>query len=101
MANDDWGRPFQVGIEKPSEEPKNIDDMRKLIMEASRHSALVRSAMDAADYRGLSGEDRYAQLAYFALITLEDTHRRLMNLVNLMPMPPFVVRDEVQKEGSL
>ena len=98
MANKVWSNYIQVGIEKPAQEPKSIDDMRKLIMEASRDSSLIHAAMQAADYQGLSGEDRYAMLAYRALRSYEDAFQRQLQMLNTMPMPPFIVRDEVQKE---
>lgn len=100
MLNNDWYS-IQTGIEKPAEEPKSIDEMRKAILEASRHVTIVRSAMYSADAQGLSGEDRYAMLAYYALRQLEGAHQRLMAYVSITPMPPFIIRGDDQVDGSV
>lgn len=86
---------IKLGIEpiKDSEVP-SLDDMRK----AMAH--LIRGALYSARYRGLSGEDTYVLLAYQALIHLEDTHKRLMKVVSLMPpMPPIVMPQEDVPNG--
>lgn len=82
-----WNAPYRVGIEKPEKEPTSTDEMRKAITAAAWHSSLVRNCMVAADYQGLSGEDRYAVVAYYALRSLEDTSRGLMAFVSTTPSP--------------
>jgi hypothetical protein len=82
----DLNERMQVGVLKPEKEPASIDEMRKAIIEASRNSAIVRNAMYAADHRGLSGEDRYVQLAYYALRNLQDSHVRFMDFVAVSPV---------------
>ena len=81
---------MQAGILKPEKQPANLDEMRKAIFEASRNSAMIRNALMSADYQGLSGDDRYVQLAYYALRDLQDTHVRLLEFVALSPMPTTV-----------
>ena len=44
-----------------------FEEMRAEIARLRRYDALVRQATDAADYKGLSAEDRYTMLAYCAL----------------------------------
>lgn len=86
---------IKLGIEpiKDSEVP-SLDDMRKAIAHGGLDSHLIRGTLNSARYRGLSGEDTYVLLAYQALIHLESTHKRLMKMVSLTPMPPIVMREE-------
>lgn len=95
-----WNERIQVGIEKPEKEPTSIDEMRKAITVASQHSSIVRNAMMSADYQGLSGEDRYAMLAYYALRQLESTHRHLMAYVNITPGPIVIDRAADSANGG-
>jgi hypothetical protein len=85
---------IKLGIEpNKGDNPPSMDEMRRAIDHASRHSHLIRGALDAARYRGLSGEDTYVLLAYHALVTLEDTHKRLMKMVSLTPMPSIIMKE--------
>jgi hypothetical protein len=78
---------FRLGVEKPENEPKSIDEMRQSIERASHESALVRSALMSARYQGLSGEDTYAMLAYHALRELERLHKMNLKWLSLTPQP--------------
>lgn len=69
-----------------------FDQMREAIYQGSRDSHLVRQVLDTANYRGLSGEDKYVLLAYQALLHLEDVHKRLMRMVSLAPPSPILMK---------
>ena len=74
--------------------PPTFDEMRAAITKGQRDSALIAQCLRQAEYMGLSGEDKYVILAYQALIQLEETHKRLMHFVSLMPNPtPILDRD--------
>lgn len=71
---------MSIGIAKPDKEPVSVDEMRVAIHAAERKSALIHSTMTAAYYRGMSGEDKYAMLAYYALRQLEDLGKLTLDL---------------------
>lgn len=48
-------------------EAGSFDEMRAEIFRLQRIDPMVRNVMDMASYRGLSAEDRYVALAYYAL----------------------------------
>jgi len=85
---------IKLGLEpiKDNDVP-TFDQMREAIYQGSRDSHLIRGSLDAARYRGLSGEDTYVLLAYQALIHLESVHKRLMRMVSLTPMPPILMKE--------
>lgn len=56
--------------------------MRQLIERAGRHSPLIHAVLDAARWKGMSGEDKYVLLAYSALLELERHYQA--NLGQLM-----------------
>jgi hypothetical protein len=60
-----------LGIPAPKNEPTSVNEMRLAIGEASRDSTLVNRCLMNARYQGLSGEDTYVGLAYYALRELE------------------------------
>ena len=67
------------------------DEMRAAIFMAARHDPLIRQVMDAADHKGMSGEDRYTVLAYHALKAMMDAHQREIDFYRTHPAPLFVV----------
>jgi hypothetical protein len=69
--NNDWKMEITLGIPDPDEEPKSVNEMRVAILEASHDSSLIARSMHPARYLGLSGEDTYVSLAYYALRELE------------------------------
>lgn len=84
--------PLGIGILRPetSEQIINADTpagMRRAIFEAATHSSLIRNALYAADLRGMSAEDRYTFLAYYALRQLQDTSDELLKVLRTMPAP--------------
>ena|SRR5690348_16830185 len=92
-----------LGIRKPEtaketeDQLGSIDGMRRAILRASRDSGIIRTCLDQAQYRGLSGEDTYVLLAYHALRMLEDMHRNHSDLLARMPLPPVIMKDNGQK----
>lgn len=78
---------IRMGIAKPENEPASVDEMRQAIDRAGRDSSVIRSAMDAARYRGMSGEDTYVMVAYYALRQLEQQWQMNMEWVNCTPNP--------------
>ena len=67
------------------------EEMRGEIFRLRRHDPMVRQVMDMADYRGLSAEDRYTALAYYALRTLLAAHQRALDDAMTRPIPPLIV----------
>jgi hypothetical protein len=89
---------FQYGLRKPEtaeeiQQQNTIRGMRIAILEAQRDSPLIRQALITAECAGLSGEDTFTLLAYYALLSLEDHAQRHSNLLRLMPIPPLVIRE--------
>jgi hypothetical protein len=94
-----WNERITLGIVKPKEYPKDVREMRKAIQDAARDSYLIRNALDSGRYMGLNGEDTYTLLAYHALIELERHFQVNMDYLNVMPSPPFIVKDTAGKGG--
>jgi hypothetical protein len=88
---------MQFGIKKPQDEPKSVDEMRRAINEAGRDSSLIRQVLATAQYQGMSGEDKYAMLAYYALLQLEEHYQANMEWLNLHPAP-FGVKASVSAD---
>ena len=44
-----------------------VEKMREELFKASYYDPLIRQVFDMANYKGLSGEDRYTLLAYHAM----------------------------------
>lgn len=55
------------------------EEMRAEIARLRRYDSTVCRVMDTADFRGLSGEDRYTMLAYYALKALSMTQQNLLD----------------------
>lgn len=53
---------------------------------------IIRSAMTEADILGLSGEDRYALLAHYALEAAEKAQRAYLEHLNLCNRPLIALR---------
>jgi hypothetical protein len=82
---------MSLGIPKPEKEPASIDEMRQVIDRASRDSSLIHNALTAAQYKGMSGEDKYVLLAYSALRELERHYQMNMDWLMLQPSPSIIV----------
>lgn len=68
-------------------------EMRAEIARLRRSNHIVRKTMDAADYTGLSAEDRYTMLAYHALDALMRTEKVLDDYVLTTPGPHFLLEN--------
>jgi hypothetical protein len=93
---------YKMGIDpiKPAGEfpPPTFGEMRVAIDRGRRDSAVIAQALRQAEHMGLSGEDKYVLLAYYALTHLEDTHKRLMKMVSLTPSSTtFIMPDGVPR----
>lgn len=82
---------ISFGIPSPEKEPKDIREMRQMIDKAGWNCALIRQAQDHARYAGLSGEDEYVLLAYYALRELHRVAELNLRHFALQPPPPIVV----------
>ena len=76
-------------IELPKEAATPAD-LRAEIFRLRRELPVVRAVMDTADFNGLSAEDRYTMLAYYALRDYARVHNMLMDHVLSMPTQRFV-----------
>jgi hypothetical protein len=104
MGNDYFGYRVTVGLRKPetakeAEARATLNGMRQAIERGSRDSALIRQCLDAARYQGLSGEDTYAQLAYHALMLLEEYAQRNLDFVMRDPRPPLMMLNKSELIG--
>lgn len=87
----DWPGMFpEQGIPKPTTEPVSVDEMRQAIRRAYRDDHTIHAVFQQADFKGMSGEDRYAMLAYYALRRVRDLEAINLRWVNSHPMPPLV-----------
>lgn len=87
---------MSMGIRTPEKEPANMDEMRQAIDRASRDSPLIRNALEAAQRKGMSGEDKYVLLAYSALRELERHYQANMDWLMTQPAPSvFVPKNSV------
>ena len=67
------------------------EEMRAEIFRLQRLDPLVRSVMDAANYRGMSAEDRYTMLAYHALRQKNHMQALILEGAMMNPMPPMIL----------
>lgn len=89
---------MSMGIPKPetaeaATDVETIDGMRRAILMAQRDDATICHCLTTADYRGLSGEDRYVFLAYQALRKVNDLYEAYMNLAAVTPAPSRIIFD--------
>ena len=97
---------LNFGIPKPetaaetNDQLSTVDGMRRAIMKAAYDSALIRQCLLVADHAGLSGEDRYAMLAYHALRQLEDLYQQHSDVLDRLPMPPMILKRPAEKTDS-
>lgn len=94
----DFMSDFQMGLRVPEKEAeippfRTCEEMRRIIYEQARDSALIMNGMRQADYNGLSGEDRYTVIAFHALIALEHYFSRNLDMMHLMPMVPNILKE--------
>lgn len=65
-----------MNVSDQMEKAKTPDEMRAKISRLRFDNPMVATVMDMADIRGLSAEDRYTVLAYYALRELIMMHKR-------------------------
>lgn len=83
---------MRLGLPQPEDPITDINSMRQAMERGSRDSSLINSVLNHARYAGLSGEDKYAMLAYEALLQLERQWRMNMDTLRLSPMPPLMFK---------
>lgn len=79
---------MRIGLPKPEDQdemPPSFNEMRAAIDKGRYESAMIRHFLRQAEYGGLNSEDKYTLLAYHALRILEDTHQRLIRVLELHP----------------
>lgn len=91
---------FTYGLRAPEtaeevQRQTTLNGMREAIEKAQWDSPIIRSALQAARYTGLNGEDTYTLLAYHALLSLENHAQRNSELLRLMPVRPITVPREL------
>ena len=69
------------------------EQMRAELFRLRHYDSLVRAVMDAADYSGMSSEDKYTMLAYHAM---KDRNRFQAMLIDSMSLSvkPFFLSSE-------
>ncbi len=85
-----------LGIEEPERSPTNPTEARQAILQASRDSVLIRRCLNHATAMGLSGEDTYVWIAYWALRELQHQHELLRRTFALLPQGSIL---EGEKNG--
>lgn len=83
-----WGMRDMIEQVKDATTP---EEMRAEIFRLRHYDHLARSAMDAADYKGMSAEDRYTILAYYALRERAKLLSTVLDGAMLRPIPPMIV----------
>lgn len=71
-----------------------IEEMRAEINRLRRYDPVVCQALDTADFNGMSAEDRYTILSYFALKQKCYFHQQLLDLSAVYSKPLFVVKGD-------
>ncbi len=66
------------------------DEMRKEIFRLRREDPLVGRVMNYADCTGMSGEDRYLALAYYALVDRSAFREAALDMCRFAPFIPVV-----------
>lgn len=69
----------------------SLEEMRAEIFRLSRNDAMVRQVMDMANHRGLSAEDRFTALAYYALRERSLLQKVILDDAMIRPAPPMVL----------
>jgi len=87
-----------LGLRKSEKEVTDLNEMRQEIQRAARDSVLIRNAFMRAEHTGMSGEDKYVLLAYYALKELQVHYQRNMDWLMLTPSP-FVIKSPDAPKG--
>ncbi|HEX2652981.1 MAG TPA: hypothetical protein VHN11_04950 [Xanthobacteraceae bacterium] len=97
MKHEPWNFPPQ-GLPPPEKEPASYNEMRQAMLRAYRDDNTIHAVFQQADYLGLNGEDRYTQLAYYALRRVHDLWKLNIQFANSMPAP--LLKDLNRSAGS-
>ena len=87
------------GFEMPRD-AVNRDGMRAEINRLRGRDPFIRSFMDAARYQGLSGEDTYLCLAYYALRDRAKFGRMMFDFEMAKVRPPIINDAPAAQEGK-
>lgn len=90
MSNDWWPR-STLGIPPQERAPKDVREMRRIIDRAGRDCVIINRTECTARHLGLSGEDKYTMLAYYALLELHRLHEANRKFLMLQTSPSFVM----------
>jgi hypothetical protein len=75
---------------EPVREAFTPSEMRTELVRLRRNSPIVQKVMDSADYTGLSSEDRYTMLAYYAMKALVQAQQQVYDYVVTTPSGAFL-----------
>lgn len=81
---------IHIGIVNAPAYPPSVADMQTIIEGAANESHLIQQCLLYAEHGNMTPEDKYAFLAYHALVQLETSFQRCQELVRLLPLPPLV-----------
>jgi len=74
------------------------DEMRAELERLSYQDGLTRKVFDMARYRGLSGEDKYAVLSYYAMRELQALRQRTLIDLSLNVRPQVIFSSPQTRE---
>lgn len=74
---------------EPVREATTPSEMRAELARLRRKNPTVGQVMDAADYTGLTSEDRYTMLAYYAVAALTRAQQQIFDYVVTTPHGAF------------
>jgi len=81
--------PFDYELDKAD----SPEEMRAAIFKLTRDDHMTREIMDVADYSGMSAEDRYTTLTYYALEVKISQQKMLVEQLNNNPSTPIVMKE--------
>lgn len=76
--------------DKPIDPATTPDEMRAAIFKHMHEDHLVRNVLTAANYTGMSAEDKYTALAYHALVDRQKLAKMVFDQLMITPSPLFV-----------
>lgn len=76
-----------------------LDEMRAEIFRLQMYDPMVRQVTDMANFRGLSAEDRYTALAYYALRERALYQKVIFDNAMTRPMSPLVLTANAEVRG--
>ena len=70
------------------------DEMRAELFRLRCYNPLVRNILDRADFSGMSAEDRYVFLSYYAIKQNVDLQNLLLEQTMSTFMTPVIIKEE-------